>query len=90
MEDARRLSIPGFSSRRSTTDFDGVILAPVKFDLLIQLAQLLVHAHAHEAFRRELLEELAELTLAPAHNGRQDHHAFAFAVAAVARLRAKP
>ena len=58
----------GLQQQAVDHDLDGVILAPVEFDLLIQLAQLLVHAHAQKAFRRELLEELAELTLAPAHD----------------------
>ena len=63
--------------------FDGVIAPPVERNFLVEVVELLVHAHAHETLARQLLEELAEFTLPPAHDGRQDHDALAIVAVAV-------
>src|SRR5208337_5485168 len=55
-------------------------------NFLIDLSQLFIHPDADEPFLRQLLEELAELSLPPAHHGGQNHDALAIAVSAGAAL----
>ena len=55
--------------------FDGVVLALVQLDLVIgNVAQLIVDAGASEALLRQLVQFFLELALAPANDGRHDHH----------------
>ena len=54
-------------------DRDVVLVLLVEDDVLLEPAQLAVHLHAREALRAQLLEELAVLALAPAHD-RGEHH----------------
>ena len=54
-------------------DRDVVLELLVEDDLLLEQPHLAVDLHAREALRPQLLELLAVLALAPAHDRRQDH-----------------
>ena len=54
-------------------DGDVVLVLLVEDDLLLEPAQLAVDLHAREALLAQLLEELAVLALAAAHDRRQHH-----------------
>ena len=55
--------------------FDGVVLALVQLDLVVgNVAQLIVNAGSGEALLRQLVQFLLKLSLAPANDGRHDHH----------------
>ncbi len=56
-------------------DRDVVLVLLVEVELLLELADLAVHLDAREAFRAQLLEQLAVLALAPAHHRREHHEA---------------
>ena len=56
-------------------DFDGVILAAVERDRLIEIHQIAIHARADVAFLRVLLEFLFVFALAAANHWREHHDA---------------
>ena len=56
-------------------DRDVVLELLVELDLVLEHPQLAVDLHAREALGAQLLEQLAVLALAPAHDRRQDHEA---------------
>ena len=56
-------------------DRDVVLVLLVELDLLLEHPQLAVDLRAREALGAQLLEHLAVLALAPAHDRRQDHEA---------------
>ena len=54
---------------------DVVLVALVEHDRLLQHAHSLVDLHAREAVRAQLVQQLAVLALAPAHDRREHHEA---------------
>jgi len=56
-------------------DRDVVLVALVEHDRLLEHADLLVDLHPREAIRPQLVEQLAVLALAPAHDRRHHHEA---------------
>ena len=60
-------------------DRDVVLVALVEHDRLLEHPQAIVDLHAREAVGAQLLQQLAVLALAPAHDRRQDHEARAVA-----------
>ena len=72
-ESASRLRRSGFIDQPVHHDRDVVLVLLVEDDLLLEQAQLAVDLHAREALGAQLLELLAVLALAPAHDRRQDH-----------------
>ena len=56
-------------------DRDVVLVLLVEHDLVLEHPQLAVDLRAREALGAQLLEDLAVLALAPAHERRQDHEA---------------
>ena len=62
-------------SHHEPVDHDGDVVLEllVEDDLLLEPAQLAVDLHAREALGAQLVEQLAVLALAPAHDRRQHH-----------------
>ncbi len=56
-------------------DRDVVLVALVEHDRLLQHPDAIVDPHAREAIGAQLLQQLAVLALAPAHDGRHHHEA---------------
>ena len=52
-------------------DLDGMPELLIEFDGVVEGADLVVDAHAREAFAAQVFEELGELTLAVGHHGRE-------------------
>ena len=64
---------PGFIDEAVDDDGDVVLELLVEDDLLLEHPQLAVDLHAREAVAPQLVEQLAVLALAPAHD-RREHH----------------
>ena len=73
IESASRLRRSGRITRRSTTTAMSCLYFLSSSIVLLEPAQLAVDLHAREALGAQLLEELAVLALAAAHDRRQHH-----------------
>src|SRR4029434_522074 len=59
-------------------DFDCMVASLVEFDVFVKLSDLAVDSNTIEAGPRKFLDFLFEFALPASHDGREDHHPFAF------------